>query len=177
MENGRVIKIAIVGAESTGKTLLCEQLAKQYSTVWVPEYARDYFNHSDIYNYTLSDLETIATRQIEQEEQQREKANRFLFCDTAMITLKIWAELEFGTCPDSILVKFKTNSYDHYLITNNEVNWEKDAQRLNKFSRDKILNLNIRGLQSEQAGYTLVKGLEEQRFLNAKKAIDNLYGK
>ena len=67
MEKDPIIKIAVIGAESTGKSELCAALAKHYNTVWVPEYAREYFNHSDIYNYTLKDLELIAKKQIELE--------------------------------------------------------------------------------------------------------------
>src|SRR5262249_49670455 len=39
-----VKRIAIVGAESTGKTTLAGQLARHYQTVWAPEYAREYLD-------------------------------------------------------------------------------------------------------------------------------------
>ena len=35
-------RIAITGPESTGKSMLAEELAAHYETVWVPEYAREY---------------------------------------------------------------------------------------------------------------------------------------
>ena len=35
-------RVAIVGAESTGKTTLAQQLAEHFGTVWVPEYGREY---------------------------------------------------------------------------------------------------------------------------------------
>ena len=37
-----VKKIVVIGPESTGKSTLCEQLAKHYKTLWCPEYAREY---------------------------------------------------------------------------------------------------------------------------------------
>src|SRR5438105_15460655 len=37
-----VKRVAIVGAESTGKTTLAEELARHFDTVWVPEYGREY---------------------------------------------------------------------------------------------------------------------------------------
>ena len=43
MEKNNLKKIAIIGAESTGKSWLCERLAKYFNTIWVPEYARKYF--------------------------------------------------------------------------------------------------------------------------------------
>ena len=35
-----ILKVAITGPESTGKSLIAQQLADHYTTVWVPEYAR-----------------------------------------------------------------------------------------------------------------------------------------
>ena len=37
-----VIRVAITGPESTGKSSLCKALANHYNTLWVPEYAREY---------------------------------------------------------------------------------------------------------------------------------------
>ncbi len=77
-------KIIIVGPESTGKSTLCEQLAKHYNTLWCPEYAREYLlknarpparagtdgddpvGRGMEYNY--DDLLTIAKGQVELEE-------------------------------------------------------------------------------------------------------------
>lgn len=41
-QSSSIIKVVLFGPESTGKTTLSEQLARYYSTVWVPEYAREY---------------------------------------------------------------------------------------------------------------------------------------
>jgi NadR type nicotinamide-nucleotide adenylyltransferase len=174
MEINRCIKIAVLGAESTGKTVLCETLAHHYHTVWVPEYAREYFNDSDIYNYTIRDLEIIAQKQVQLEEAYLNKANRFLFCDTGLITLKIWAELEFNVCPDLIKVLMIKHQYDYFLITNNEVEWQQDEQRQNKFSRDLIFSLNEKEVQKTKKPYTIVKGLDEARVLSAIKCIEDL---
>ncbi|MBK7030628.1 MAG: ATP-binding protein [Bacteroidales bacterium] len=37
-----MLRIAITGPESTGKSWLAEQLAEYYGTVWVPEFAREF---------------------------------------------------------------------------------------------------------------------------------------
>jgi NadR type nicotinamide-nucleotide adenylyltransferase len=171
MEKSSLKKIAIIGAESTGKSILCEQLARHFNTIWVPEYARTYFNDSDIYNYTLDDLKRIAIRQLEMEEAALLNATRFLFCDTAMITIKIWAELEFGKVPEDLEAILKQGQYDHYLITDNSIPWEADAQRQNKFSRDLILEMNVREVLRSELRFNIVSGLEDQRL---KTAISNL---
>ena len=37
-----IIKIAFVGPESTGKSTLASQLAKEFNTSFIPEFARNY---------------------------------------------------------------------------------------------------------------------------------------
>ena len=37
-----VVRVVVVGAESTGKTTLAQRLAVHYQTAWVPEYGRPY---------------------------------------------------------------------------------------------------------------------------------------
>ncbi|MEM9648577.1 MAG: ATP-binding protein, partial [Bacteroidota bacterium] len=44
-EPSNLIKVVLFGPESTGKTTLSQQLARQYNTVWVPEYAREYLQN------------------------------------------------------------------------------------------------------------------------------------
>ena len=60
-------KIVIIGPESTGKSTLCEQLAKHFQTVWVKEYAREYLlkNGTD---YSFENLLDVAKGQITKEE-------------------------------------------------------------------------------------------------------------
>lgn len=175
MEKSGIIKIAVVGAESTGKSELCQTLAKHYNTIWVPEYAREYFNNSDIYNYTLQDLVIIAKKQIELEEDLIKKSNRFLFCDTTLITLKIWAELEFKQTPDLITENLNKIKYNHYFLMANEVPWVQDAQRQNKFSRNMIFDMNKAELEKLKAPYSVINGLNEERPNNAIELIDKLF--
>ena len=96
MEKNTIKKIAVIGAESTGKSNLCQSLAINYKTVFVPEYARTYFNTNDINNYSIFDLQIIAQKQIDLENELIKKANTLLFCDTTLLTLKIWGDLEFN---------------------------------------------------------------------------------
>ncbi|MES2679177.1 MAG: ATP-binding protein [Bacteroidota bacterium] len=173
MEKNGVRKIAVVGAESTGKTWLCEALAKHYHTVFVPEYAREYFNDSSIYNYTLNDLVVIAKKQIELENENISRASRFLFCDTTLITLKIWAELEFEQTPSFIADQLLKVTYDHYFLTDNAIPWMEDELRQNKHSRDLLFKMNLEEIILTGVPYTIITGREEQRL---KRAIDILTG-
>jgi NadR type nicotinamide-nucleotide adenylyltransferase len=171
-KSNSLVKIAIVGAESTGKTGLCEGLASFFNTTWVPEFAREYFNDSNIYNYSLNDLEIIAKKQLAMEQEAILKAKRFLFCDTSLITLKIWAELEFKTVPQSIQDLMKQSHYDYYLITNNQVPWEKDELRQNKFSRELIFKMNLNEVEDSGTAYSIVSGLDKDRLDKAISLVN-----
>jgi NadR type nicotinamide-nucleotide adenylyltransferase len=169
-----VRKIGVLGAESTGKTWLCETLAAYFKTSWVPEYAREYFNDSDIYNYTLNDLVKIAVRQLAMEEKSLTNAHQFLFCDTTLITLKIWAELEFDTVPAFITDNLYNSKYDHFLITNNELDWEEDNLRQNKFSRDLILEMNINEVKKTGIPFSIITGSKKERLTNAVNILTGI---
>ena len=174
MEKSVVRKIAIVGAESTGKTWLCEKLAEHFLTVWVPEYAREYFNDSEIYNYNLDDLEIIARKQLQMEDDLIRKANRLLFCDTTLITLKIWAELEFETIPEFIAANLNNSNYSHYFITDNEIPWVADKLRENKHSRELLFEMNEYEVKKTGIPYSIIRGSDEQRLKFAIYILDLL---
>ena len=58
-----LIKVVIIGPESTGKSTLCTQLANHFQSIWCPEYAREYLlKHGT--NYTFDDLLAIAKGQV-----------------------------------------------------------------------------------------------------------------
>ena len=168
-------RIVILGPESTGKTVLCEQLAKYYNTVFVPEYARTYFNENDIGNYNTADLEIIAKKQLELEKEYISKANRFLFCDTSLITIKIWCTHKFNKVPSFITNSVKHNDYDLYLITNNDIPWIADSQRRNENLREHLFNQNKHELQKLNIDYKIITGIGEDRLRNTLDIIEKTF--
>ena len=175
MENSKIIKIAVIGPESTGKSTLCEQLALHYQTIFVPEYARHYFKKKNIDDYSLNDVETIYVHQIENEKKAIKTANKFLFCDTSLITGKIWGLEDFKKVPAFVSGNITKVTYDFYLLTNNEVDWKKDSLRKNPHNREHIFNRNIEELELLKASYKVIEGINEQRLQNAIKHIDKLF--
>lgn len=173
----RIKKVAIIGPESTGKSDLCELLAQHYRTVFVPEYARQYFERHDISKYELSDLVLIAKEQLALEKSMLSKAQGFLFYDTTLITIKIWAQHRFKTVPKIISESIKADDYDYYLLSNNDVEWVKDPQRFDEDIRDYLFDLNERELQKLNVHYNIISGVGEQRFLNTLQLIENHFSK
>lgn len=175
MEETKIIKIAVLGPESTGKSTLCEQMANHYKTIFVAEYARHYFKKKSIDDYSLNDVETIYVHQIENEKRALPNANRYLFCDTTLITGKIWGLEDFKSVPAFIAQNLPKIKYDLYLLTNNDVAWKKDALRKGPHNRDHIFQRNIEELELLKANYRIVEGTNEQRLINAIKHIDNMF--
>ncbi|BBD62976.1 ATPase/kinase involved in NAD metabolism (plasmid) [Nostoc sp. HK-01] len=82
-----ITNIVFLGAPSTGKTTIASQLAKEYKTVWMPEYGREYWEQNQISRrLLLSQLVEIAQGHLEREENLLLQANQYLFTDTNALT-------------------------------------------------------------------------------------------
>ncbi|MBE8986933.1 AAA family ATPase [Nostoc sp. LEGE 12450] len=82
-----IANIVFLGAPSTGKTTIASQLAKEYNTVWMPEYGREYWEKNQINRrLSLLQLVEIAKGHLEREEALLLQANQYLFTDTNALT-------------------------------------------------------------------------------------------
>jgi nicotinamide riboside kinase len=91
-----IVKIAIIGPESTGKSTLVQLLATHFNAPFVPEFARTYLKKKHPPNYDFADLEAIARGQISAMAEAEKRAEKRVFFDTDLITLHIWALDKFG---------------------------------------------------------------------------------
>lgn len=121
-------RISLTGPESAGKSSLAAQLAAHYGTIWVPEYARAYLEaHGP--TYALPDLEAIARGQLAAENAAAAQATDWLFCDTDLLVVKIWAENAFGACPAWVLAALTTPRYTLTLLLAPDLPWAPDPLR------------------------------------------------
>ena len=168
-----MIRIAVTGPESTGKSSMVKQLSKHYGGSIVPEFAREYLvdlNRS----YTADDVEIIARKQIEQEEAFSENSN-IIFCDTDLLVCRIWMEVVFGACPDWLIAESRKQRYSHTLLMNIDIPWEPDPLREHPHLREELFNRYQTALIEDQRTFTIISGVNEARFENAKSAINHLY--
>jgi NadR type nicotinamide-nucleotide adenylyltransferase len=122
-------KIVVIGPESTGKSTLCEQLAMQYNTEWVPEFARSYLLEIKR-SYSYDDLLTIAKEQLEQEDRIVSSLKTpVVFIDTDMYVMKVWCEFVYGKCHPFILDEIVKRKYDGYFLCNTDLPWVADELR------------------------------------------------
>ncbi|GHA70360.1 AAA family ATPase [Pontibacter akesuensis] len=168
-----MLKIAITGPESTGKSTLAAQLAEKYDTVWVPEYARSYVGNLGR-PYTLADIEAIAKGQQALEQQLEQKATGLLFADTDMLVLKVWSEHAFGHCPAWVEEKLRAQEYNLYLLMGVDLPWEPDPQREHPHLRQFFYDWYKRELQALQVPFVEIQGQREERLLQACRQVEAL---
>lgn len=159
-------KIAIVGPESCGKTTLCTALSANFRAPWVPEFARTYLGERDG-RYTRDDLPAIAEGQCAEEDAASEGSPPLLFCDTDMITIRIWSEEKFGTCDPRILSLSERRHYDHWLLCRPDVPWEPDPLREHPQDRDRLFLVYERMLAYLRKPYTIIQGPHDMRLTAA----------
>ncbi|MFH0865236.1 MAG: ATP-binding protein [Bacteroidota bacterium] len=173
-KNTLILKVAITGPESTGKSMIAEQLAKHFNTVWVPEYAREYIDKLDR-KYEKQDILKIAKGQLQREEKILDKANRFLFCDTEFLVTKIWSEHAYGNSDPWIKNMFKTHTYDLYLLMNIDLAWEYDTQREHPQMREYFFNWYSNELEKNTFPFIVISGTGDERLKNAIKMIHSFF--
>ena len=123
-------KVAIVGAESTGKSTLAADLARMYGTVWTPEYGREYCEMKDTDTLGPTDLLAIAAGQARLEDEAAVRCGGLLFCDTDVMVTRAWSRHLCGMVHPGILEVERTRRYALHLVTAIGVPWQNDGTRV-----------------------------------------------
>lgn len=117
--------IALHGIESTGKSTLAADLARELGTVWVPEYGRDYcLEHGT--DCTSKDLLAIARTQQAMIAAAKAQSGPVLIADTDWLMTRAWHRMMIG--PDMPGPTYPIA--DLYLHMAPDVQWVDDGLRL-----------------------------------------------
>ena len=178
-------KIVVLGPESTGKSILCEALAKHYGVVDCKEYARQYL-HENGTKYNFEDLLTIAKGQLTLEQKAIDKAEQLLIetsknkivIDTNMYVMKVWCEYVFNNCHTYILDEINNRNYDLYLLCDIDLPWSADEMREypDEKPRQELFAIYKDILINQNTPWGIVSGAGDERTQNAIKLIDKVLG-
>lgn len=169
-----MIRIAITGPESTGKSALAQALAEHFGTAWVPEYAREYLGKLDR-PYHYDDLLAIADGQRRAEDSLDDGTEGFLFCDTDALVLYVWSTFRFGKCHPELNDWLEEGSYALHLLCDVDLPWEYDPLREHPEQRNELFSLYLRELEARRLPYRVVSGRGEERTANAIRILSALF--
>ena len=161
-----LLKIIVIGPESSGKTTLCNALSKYFNLPFSKEYAREYLEKLNS-NYTQDDLLKIAKGQLQTE-------NGLQLLDTDLITLKIWSEYKYGSCDNWILTQIEKQKIENrfYLLCSPDIPWQADKQRKNPNDRGELFKIYKQVLDDLEHTYFIVDG--ENRMENSILKISSI---
>jgi nicotinamide riboside kinase len=175
--SSEIIKIALFGPESTGKTTLAIQLAEHFKTAWAPEFARDYLQEKWEKSGQICDVNDmlpIAYGQTKLENDSLSVANKFLFCDTNLLVTKVFSEVYYNYCDPLLEKAALKHEYDLFFLTNIDVPWEKDDLRDKPEGRESVFAVFKQTLIDNNKPFITLSGDKDLRLHKAISIVDDL---
>jgi HTH-type transcriptional regulator, transcriptional repressor of NAD biosynthesis genes len=162
-----VKKICLYGPESTGKSVMAKAMAEYYQTEFVPEVAREIVSSND---FTFDDIIKIARAQNDRVKEKLTTANKFLFCDTDLVTTQIYCRHYLKSIPPVLFELEKAISYDLYFLFDIDVPWVADHLRDLGDRRKEMFEVFKSELDNRGIQYHLVTGNWNERtdFIKSK---------
>jgi nicotinamide riboside kinase len=172
------LRIAVLGAECTGKTTLCRALAQARGGLWVPEYLREFVDSQDR-PPLAHEQAAIVAEQIGRETRALTQAaasgQPLVAADSAPLATALYSRLYFDD--DSLLAAATAHQrcYDLVFVTDVDLPWEPDGlQRDGPQMRARFHELLLDCLRAHAIGFTRVSGTEAARLAAALNAVDAL---
>jgi nicotinamide riboside kinase len=168
-----MISIAVTGPESTGKSRISQELAGHYSTIYLPEFAREYLMINGP-EYTYETVVYIAEKQLLRQKNMLNKRISPCFFDTDLLVCRIWLEFVFGKCPQHIVLESLKPVFSHTLLMNIDLPWQADPLREHPTQRKELFNLYYQLLDQSERSFTVISGEGAERLDNAVLVVDEI---
>lgn len=166
------LRVAILGAASSGKSTLAASLALRYRTLWVPEYLREFVDANGRVP-VAGDQFHIAATQRDREDAAAPRAGKYLFCDTAPLMTAVYSRRYFGGVDAQLapLAEAHANDYALTLVTAPDIPWVDDAQRESPEVCAIIHAMLLEELATRRIAYLLVSGDPDQRLAQVARHL------
>lgn len=173
MGKNAMLRIAITGPESSGKSDLAEWLHSQYAgSSLVNEYARYYLeNRLPETAYDVDDVMKIGEQQHALMLAAKAELN---FFDTDYLVLHIWLKEVFGVSNSVYSQLFLTERFDLYLLCAPDLDWVYDPLRVNERDRDRLFKEYESALIAAELPYKIISGKGMGRWRIAEAGVNEL---
>jgi len=167
------LRVAILGAASSGKSTLAQALACRYQTLWVPEYLREFVDVQGRVPRS-DDQFHIASTQRAREDAVAGDARQYLFCDTTPLMTAIYSRHYFGAvdAPLDTLAERHRQDYAVTLVTAADIPWVADGlQRESEAVSITINRMLLDELALRGIPYLLISGDPGERLSQVERHL------
>jgi len=181
-----MMRIAIVGPESSGKTTLAEQLMFRTMGGYIGDATREYldeldrpYNEEDLLEMARGHAQWFGDAALFGEEHHqaihgkdpvaRRAPRKPMIFDTDILNIKIWSQEKFGRVDPEIERLVRVLKYDLRLLCRPDIPWVPDPLRENPHDRDRLFDIWEREMKAHGFPYVVIEGDAEARI---QKAVD-----
>lgn len=168
-----VVRVVVLGPESTGKTTLCRDLAAHYATAFALEYLREWAQVNGP-PLTLPDTVVVARGQVLAEDAAARVADGVLLCDTDVITSIVYSRHYLGAVDDDVLALAAARRPALTLLLAPDVPWVADGLRDRPTHRWPLFEDFRAELGRWDRPFVEIRGEWDARLARAIAAIDEL---
>jgi NadR type nicotinamide-nucleotide adenylyltransferase len=164
-----ILRVALIGGESTGKSTLAKALAEALGTVWAHEYGRELWEARQG-RLVFDDLLHIGRTQVEREERLARDARGVLICDTTPLTTALYSEVLFATVAEE-LEQLARRPYDLVFLCQPDFPLVQDGTRRDEAFRQFQHAWYLRAMQRDGVAHVTLAGPLEERLERAIAVI------
>lgn len=169
-----VKKIVFLGAPSTGKTTLAQELARRFQTLWMPEYGREYWEqHQSDRRLTVDQLLEIAVEHRRREDQLVLESNRYLLVDTDATTTLQFSYYYHGTAHHELieLAAQTRDRYDLFFLCAPDIPYDDTWDRSGDANRSEMHRRVLSDLLTRKTPFHHLTGSLDERCQQVERVI------
>ena len=173
--------VCAIGAESTGKTSLCQALAERFNVPWLGEYAREYLGGqasaaggaagveqtperaAAVHAYEQRDVAKIAREQARREGELLADTDGGVVLDTDLAVIVIWWREKYGPVPAWLEYAFAAQAPRLYLLCRPDLPWQPDPLRESPGDLQRLHEQYLRLLTERRLPFVEIGGTGEAR--------------
>ncbi len=167
-----VERVVLMGAESTGKSTLCERLASEFDTEHVQEYGREHYAARGG-QLDLDDYLTIARVHREREDEAAQRSNRYLFVDTNAVTTMFFSHYynrdsrpELRALADECAARYR-----RVIVCDDDIPFEQDGWRDSEVWRGRMHGMVLHDLAVRHIPFHVVSGSLDERVARVRSIL------